>query len=600
MLNRPVAAFLAIVLCLLSACTGQVTESLSPSGEGIVTADGFTLSIGAFTVSGPAGVAPEGTRVLFEEIPLPEELSDFGPGSPVFDIALENGQQPTAPVTVTWQVSAEISTDALAFITSPGPDRPWTGVPVTISGREARVELEHFSWGWFTDGTGILQTFTDGILGFLGQRFDPPEGCVQKASLAGTEYALINSAPEFAHGCLAAENGALILTAASNSPYVIPLETANGATLLGVRGQLSWASLLTQLVFHRSGPGREKEGVLLPGGTARFRWEPAYSDGTEVDLVGGGIDPVLGYVAIAATGTDMALAMTIGETPSDPEDLVGLVECIVALTETQSLGSATDVGVVAPGLMGCFAEAADQLFPKDKIGRLAAAKVNVTVAILGSLSGHLTTQLRGVYDAARGKRLVLSVSGRATHPAWVPCDQPDWAVEGRDAQGTLIVASCAGRVGTYVGGKGIDAVRVEEKYSYGMHGISADGTRRLTIGDARTEQVITFMATGRNSTVTRQLWVTRRFPDASCDVTTTMRAALRAASIGFADDPTLTALCVDQWARLTSAEPGDTTMILRPQGNGWQFYTGFPTNLCRSQFLADEGPQAFSSGFRDC
>jgi hypothetical protein len=182
--------------------------------------------------------------------------------------------------------------------------------------------------------------------------------------------------------------------------------------------------------------------------------------------------------------------------------------------------------------------------------------------------------------------------------SWVPCAGAQWAVEGEDHNGRLVVAMCEDGMGTYAGGQRLGPLTMTERFPFGGSG-TADG-RQVTIGDSRTDTVITFMS-GRNYTVTRQLAIVRRYPDSSCGVTSSMREAMRAAGVGVAEGR-LTAACIDGWAQIASDDLGDNTLLLRSDGAGWQYYTGFPTTICNSKYRADGGPEAFggSPRFRDC
>lgn len=181
--------------------------------------------------------------------------------------------------------------------------------------------------------------------------------------------------------------------------------------------------------------------------------------------------------------------------------------------------------------------------------------------------------------------------------SWIPCAGAQWAVEGEDHNGRLIVAMCEDGMGTYADGRKLGSLAVHERYPFGGRG-SADG-RQVVIDDVRTDQVITFMS-GRNATVTRQLAVTRRYPDSSCAVTPGMREALRVEGVTLSGR--LLAVCVDDWARVSSTDLGDSTVLLRSVRGRWEFYTGFPTDICHSKFTADGGPRPFGPpyAFRDC
>lgn len=62
----------------------------------------------------------------------------------------------------------------------------------------------------------------------------------------------------------------------------------------------------------------------------------------------------------------------------------------------------------------------------------------------------------------------------------------------------------------------------------------------------------------------------------------------------------LKAKCAGDWALVSSSEEGDTDMLLRRSGSSWEFYTGFPSNICRSKYLSDGGAPAYASRLSSC
>ncbi len=157
---------------------------------------------------------------------------------------------------------------------------------------------------------------------------------------------------------------------------------------------------------------------------------------------------------------------------------------------------------------------------------------------------------------------------------------------------------CPDGLATYEQGEKLATWTVDERRPFGAD--ASVGGFLLTVEDARTDQTV-FVKAGPSEAPDRNLLITKRHPDVSCAVTDPMRQALRAGGFDFfANDPSLKGECVDRWVRLASNEPGDSTLMLRPKGEGWEFYTGFPTGICRSEYRTAGGPQAFEAAFRDC
>ncbi|WP_425307733.1 VWA domain-containing protein [Ammonicoccus fulvus] len=186
---------------------------------------------------------------------------------------------------------------------------------------------------------------------------------------------------------------------------------------------------------------------------------------------------------------------------------------------------------------------------------------------------------------------------------WVPCAGAAWALEGRETLrgtgATMTVAMCEDGLRSYSNGQLSEPWRVQKKTTWGVDALSADDYIMLVIADARAE---TFFSTfSASSTSVRGMFeITRRYPDTHCAVTPAMRSALRQAGIPRADDSTLSALCLDGWAYLSSPDPGDSGMLLKADGAKWTFYTGFPSSKCEAEFSRAGGSAAFKDRFPPC
>lgn len=63
----------------------------------------------------------------------------------------------------------------------------------------------------------------------------------------------------------------------------------------------------------------------------------------------------------------------------------------------------------------------------------------------------------------------------------------------------------------------------------------------------------------------------------------------------------LSVTCAGDWALLESPQtPGDTAMLVRRVDGEWEFYTGFPSGICRDEYTADSGPDDFVERFFPC
>lgn len=58
--------------------------------------------------------------------------------------------------------------------------------------------------------------------------------------------------------------------------------------------------------------------------------------------------------------------------------------------------------------------------------------------------------------------------------------------------------------------------------------------------------------------------------------------------------------CYGAWAYVTTGELGDSTSLVRRDGDTWTRYTGFPSSICRNEAGASGVPAEELSSFRDC
>lgn len=97
MLRILIVWLLAPALLLMAGCSDSY-PSPAPEPETKVSKTGFTVSVGGITATGTAGVAPVGTEVTLREVPTPPEFAELKlRGSPVVDISLAGGAQPSGP-----------------------------------------------------------------------------------------------------------------------------------------------------------------------------------------------------------------------------------------------------------------------------------------------------------------------------------------------------------------------------------------------------------------------------------------------------------------------------------------------------------------------
>lgn len=93
----------------------------------------------------------------------------------------------------------------------------------------------------------------------------------------------------------------------------------------------------------------------------------------------------------------------------------------------------------------------------------------------------------------------------ALPPNWVPCrSTAQWAVQGRDSIGTMIVAMCGTTMTSVIDGSQA-TWKVEQRYTHGALGVSSDGKVKLAVDDVRNGSFFTFN-NNQNASVRR--WLT--------------------------------------------------------------------------------------------
>ncbi|MDO5500906.1 MAG: hypothetical protein Q4F67_14620 [Propionibacteriaceae bacterium] len=380
---RKLLAGLVVVGLVVSGCSALGGSGLAPANEsqGKVTTDGFAVSAGGVTVQGPGGVAPEGTPVTIDEVPVPSGIAELGlTGSPMFTIALDGGAQPTAPVSVTWPVPEGLAAETIAFVAADGPESSWRGAPVTVAEGTAKVELESLGHGWFVDGAAQARAFTEGAGGFTGQSYPAPEGCSQSIRQGANEIVAGSSQGEMVQACVANEGGKTVLTLVSRSAEVLALHLQPGATLTKVSAGPSVESALT-LAAAGDGP------VLVPGGSVVVEYAPASWSGQDLPAVTGAPAAGLSLIPLAVSG----FRSLVPEQNLDGlADNTAVVECLAGAAERASLGELVECVALGSG----------------------ASDHGVLSGIVGSLAGHLEPQIRGTGDAPAAGEFVVTANRR--------------------------------------------------------------------------------------------------------------------------------------------------------------------------------------------
>ncbi|HMR49107.1 MAG TPA: hypothetical protein PKE40_07680 [Arachnia sp.] len=354
--------------------------------------DGFLLEVGDLRISGSAEVAEVGDRVTATAVAVPDELLALGlSGSALLDVKInDGGKQPARPIKLEWQVPEGTDPDMVAFITNPGENKPWQGIPVSVEGTTVTAELEHLSWIWFVRAGEVFKEFGKGVSQFLQQSFDKPTNCEDSATNNRGTYRLTSDNTRI-YGCLEATDSDVRLALAPNSgdtwKVAAPTATAGKFDL-----PLSTSGIVVATMFKGLFQNRYA-GVLQPGGRATLTFDAAGVDARGA-AVRAEVDPGMGLVPIVIAGVDMLLTMHGVTLPGEKLVLIG--ECLAGSVDYLTASSGGEVAAAYVALAQCIIGAFEDA-GFDGLGPLS-----VLLSIVGSLSGQLVTQVRGIGDQIFG------------------------------------------------------------------------------------------------------------------------------------------------------------------------------------------------------
>jgi len=348
--QKLIAALVALALLAVGAVVatrffgGRQLQASGPTAT--VERRGFAVTYGGVIASANGGVAPIGVEVVLG--PAPDLIAAAGieveAESPPMQIGFDNGQQPTTPVTVSWQIPSDRLADPtpIAFITQL-EDGTWEGLPVTVQDGVAYVTLTHFSFfqflrpsniingvtnffnavgegvaGLITDareylaGLNISARITDAILSILGQSFTAPSCVGQEVTLNGRLWTATTNA-EGLWACAEIRNRRPVATIYANSAF--PWEfNANPPSSFGLppiipSGNIS--AQITAAAFPLMHPQAfDRRTLLISGWSASVELAP----GVVADQFAVVPSASMSLVPILINAVDMAVKMTTSTT----------------------------------------------------------------------------------------------------------------------------------------------------------------------------------------------------------------------------------------------------------------------------------------------
>lgn len=391
---------MAAALLTVSACTQTPPPVPTTTGsDGTVTAEvtatGVHLASDLVTVDAPAGVATAGTHLILKPREAPTESTRL----PVtllagFDVAFSDGSQPAKPVTVSMTLPGTLAGKPLAFLTQPSGTGQWSGLPVTVNGTLATVELTHFSWGFFFDPGAMIGDLVKQFTNFMGQTFDPPACNGKTPTIDGVTYSA-KVTGGLLYVCVESIDGKPILSVHSNSPYVWSIKSKLGGgrkpvppnTVSGFVTAVAWDAVKNYTY--------DKETVLIPGGSASVS-VPLSGNGLAVSA---SVEPVWGYVAILMAAIDTML--TVSGVSVGALDKAHVGECIAGIVEN---GADPDknAGALTASVLGC-------------VGTVVSGVGGMVIGLVTSLASLLVTQIRGIIDTiTNATEATVTVSARGS------------------------------------------------------------------------------------------------------------------------------------------------------------------------------------------
>lgn len=376
-MSRRFLPALALALALTSGCALLPEQVSATEGTTSIDASGFTVTAGGVTATGGADVAPAGTSVALREVEVPEEVRELSAtGSPVVDLSFGTNAPPAGPVTLAWQVPSEIPTDNLAFIGF-APNEAWRGVPVTMSGRTATVQLDRAGRGQFIHGGSPVMLFRDGVRDYLTAPPADPEPCETTVSVGAVEFTVTDTADALP-SCVAADGGQLNVTVRSESAKVWLVESGAGAgtpVVTAPPGEITATTLLGRR------PG------LAPGGRASVTVAP--DNQRERMVLRGQVNGVVTSTAALSAGVEHLITNLSGQKSSTDESRA-IAQCVAGSVEfrAQRDAASSDPAALTPVVISCFTQISGPA-GADKGPRTAAA-LAVAESLAAQLAGVLT------------------------------------------------------------------------------------------------------------------------------------------------------------------------------------------------------------------
>jgi len=384
------ASIVVIIAVLFTGCSDQPRFKATKT-EAVTTDDGFAVTMGDVTVSGPGGVTQSGTGVILSSVDpdgnVPSSDTGFETGSPLFDISFKDGSQPSQPVTVQWIIPSDrIDDDGLVFVTKNSQTNDWEGLPVTVTGDVASVTLDHFSLGLF----GWAKQYVEQLIKYMAQlmnlSYDAPS-CYGKSLTANGRVWSVSINKTQVWPCLEQKGNSVALT----------IYSANGLTWLyrAVKGEataqtgnapLKLGPMLTLAVHDATAKSGNNETVLVPGGNASILLAHGVTS-TSAQVKS---DPELWAINTLVTAIDSVVTLLFPATAvKDISAYKDAVDCLVGLVKTGNI--LDNVGNLVGTTLTCMKAGGD----------IFTGLASFFISALSSLVGLVISGVQGIIEEFR-------------------------------------------------------------------------------------------------------------------------------------------------------------------------------------------------------
>jgi hypothetical protein len=318
--RRVVAAALTALLTAtaLTACVPGDSSRVVVGGEG------FVARIAGVTVSGPAGVAPEGTEVRLEAIdaPLPTDVTEFSAAvGTAISLTLDGGKlQPAEPLEVEFTVpESEDPVFVIGEDSSTGTGTAFVESEWDPERRVVTATVDHLSW--FSPVAVDEEKFSDKVADWIEQ--SAGVNTARPECVGADEKLRFSSIPDnIVWPCAEERGGAVEWSLQSNSGLVWEVLTEPQADYEPLTA-LTLSGIATIELAKTVAAGLKGDTVLLPLETLKGSFELGEAPYT----IALQVEPGLSQVTTLLFGLSMMF-------PSKWLDLISQAECLVDVVKT--------------------------------------------------------------------------------------------------------------------------------------------------------------------------------------------------------------------------------------------------------------------------